>query len=207
MAAAQQLARAGHSVTLFEKTDRIGGLLRYGIPDFKMEKHLNRPPHAPDGAEGVVFRTNVKSASLFSMDMLLADYDAVVLSGGRKRRATCRWGANWTASISPWIFLVQQNKRVGGRSRKQGAPTGTLSAKGKHVVVIGGGDTGSDLCRHLQPPWCSLGDPVRNPAAAARKGKQAAGVAGLAHKLRNLVSHQEGCERDWSIQTRRPSAI
>src|SRR5450432_156960 len=82
MAAAQQLARAGHSVTLFEKTDRIGGLLRYGIPDFKMEKHLIDRRMRQMEAEGVVFRTSVEVGVTVSMDMLLADYDAVVLSGG-----------------------------------------------------------------------------------------------------------------------------
>ena len=82
MAAAQQLARAGHSVTLFEKADRVGGLLRYGIPDFKMEKHLIDRRIRQMEAEGVVFRTNVEVGVAVSMDMLMADYDAVVLSGG-----------------------------------------------------------------------------------------------------------------------------
>ena len=87
LACAQQLARAGHSVTLFEKADRIGGLLRYGIPDFKMEKHLIDRRMRQMEAEGVVFRTDVEVGVTVSMDMLLADYDAVVLSGGAEAAA------------------------------------------------------------------------------------------------------------------------
>ena len=145
LAAAQQLARAGHSVTVFEKSDRIGGLLRYGIPDFKMEKHLIDRRMRQMEAEGVAFRTNVEVGVGVSMDMLLADYDAVVLSGGAEApRDLPIIGRELDGIHFAMDFLTQQNKRVAGDPESKAAPNGTLSAKGKHVVVIGGGDTGSD---------------------------------------------------------------
>src|SRR6201996_3194004 len=143
MACAQQLARAGHSVTLFEKNDRVGGLLRYGIPDFKMEKHhIDRRIRQME-AEGVVFRTNVEVGKGVSVDQLLADYDAVVLSGGAEqpRDLVLAEGREHDGIHFAMDFLTQQNKRVAGDAEAKAAPTGTLSAKGKHVVVIGGGDT------------------------------------------------------------------
>src|SRR6185295_13153502 len=112
IACAQQLARAGHAVTLFEKADRIGGLLRYGIPDFKMEKRLIDRRMRQMEAEGVEFRTGVEVGATLSLKSLLEGYDAVALTGGAEEA--------------------------------RAAPRGTISARGKHVVVIGGGDTGSD---------------------------------------------------------------
>src|SRR5579859_1599688 len=142
LACSQQLARAGHQVTLFEKSDRVGGLLRYGIPDFKMEKHLIDRRMAQMEAEGVVFRTNVEIGVTVSMDMLLADYDAVVLSGGAEApRDLAIAGRELDGIHFAMDFLTQQNRRVAGDPESKAAPQGTLSAKGKHVVVIGGGDT------------------------------------------------------------------
>jgi glutamate synthase (NADPH/NADH) small chain len=145
MACAQQLARAGHSVTLFEKNDRIGGLLRYGIPDFKMEKHhIDRRIRQME-AEGVVFRPGVEVGAGISVQQLLADYDAAVLSGGAEApRDLPIPGRELDGIHFAMDFLVQQNKRVAGDPEDKAAPGGTISAKGKHVVVIGGGDTGSD---------------------------------------------------------------
>jgi glutamate synthase (NADPH) small chain len=204
MAAAQQLARAGHSVTLFEKSDRIGGLLRYGIPDFKMEKHLIDRRMRQMEAEGVVFRTNVEVGVTVSMDMLQADYDAVVLSGGAEApRDLPVPGRELDGIHFAMDFLVQQNKRVAGDAEAKAAPNGTLSAKGKHVVVIGGGDTGSDCIgtsnRHGA---VSVTQFEILPQPPEKENKQLV-WPDWPLKLRTSSSQQEGCERDWSVQTRR----
>jgi glutamate synthase (NADPH/NADH) small chain len=204
MACAQQLARAGHSVTLFEKADRIGGLLRYGIPDFKMEKHLIDRRMRQMEAEGVVFRTNVEVGVTVSMDMLLADYDAVVLSGGAEApRDLPVLGREMDGIHFAMDFLTQQNKRVAGDPESKAAPQGTLSAKGKHVVVIGGGDTGSDCIgtsnRHGA---ASVTQFEILPQPPAKENKMLV-WPDWPLKLRTSSSHQEGCERDWSVQTKR----
>ncbi len=204
MAAAQQLARAGHSVTVFEKSDRIGGLLRYGIPDFKMEKHhIDRRIRQME-AEGIAFRTNVEVGVGVSMDMLLADYDAVVLSGGAEApRDLPIIGRELDGIHFAMDFLTQQNKRVAGDPENKAAPNGTLSAKGKHVVVIGGGDTGSDC----------VGTSNRHGAASVTqfeimpqppvKENKLLVWPDWPMKLRTSSSHQEGCDRDWAVQTKR----
>ena len=204
MAAAQQLARAGHSVTVFEKADRVGGLLRYGIPDFKMEKHLIDRRIRQMQAEGVVFRTNVEVGVAVSMDILMADYDAVVLSGGAEApRDLPIEGREMEGIHFAMDFLTQQNKRVAGDPEDKAAPNGTLSAKGKHVVVIGGGDTGSDC----------VGTSNRHGAASVTqfeimpqppvKENKLLVWPDWPLKLRTSSSHQEGCERDWAVQTKR----
>ena len=145
MACAQQLARAGHAVTLFEKADRIGGLLRYGIPDFKMEKRLIDRRMRQMEAEGVEFRTGVEVGATLSIKSLLEGYDAVALTGGAEWPRDLEVPGRELSGIHYAMdFLVQQNKRVAGDDEARAAPKGTLTAKGKHVVVIGGGDTGSD---------------------------------------------------------------
>jgi len=204
MACAQQLARAGHSVTLFEKADRIGGLLRYGIPDFKMEKHLIDRRMRQMEAEGVSFRANVEVGVNVSMDMLQADYDAVVLSGGAEApRDLPVPGRELDGIHFAMDFLTQQNKRVAGDPESKAAPNGTLSAKGKHVVVIGGGDTGSDCIgtsnRHGA---ASVTQFEILPQPPAKENKLLV-WPDWPLKLRTSSSQQEGCERDWSVQTRR----
>src|SRR5499427_6159956 len=145
LAAAQQLARAGHDVTLFEKNDRIGGLLRYGIPNFKMEKHLIDRRMRQMEAEGVRFITNAHVGQNVSALKLMEDFDAIALSGGSEQpRELPVPGRELSGIHYAMDFLVQQNKRVAGDDEARAAPKGTLTAKGKHVVVIGGGDTGSD---------------------------------------------------------------
>ena len=145
MACAQQLARAGHAVTLFEKSDRIGGLLRYGIPDFKMEKGLIDRRVEQMKAEGVEFRTSVEIGTDVGIDELLAQYDALALTGGAELPRDLEVPGRELDGIHfAMDFLPQQNKRVAGDPEPVAAPGGTITAKGKHVVVIGGGDTGSD---------------------------------------------------------------
>jgi glutamate synthase (NADPH/NADH) small chain len=204
MGCAQQLARAGHSVTLFEKADRIGGLLRYGIPDFKMEKHLIDRRMRQMEAEGVVFRTNVEVGVTVSMDMLQADYDAVVLSGGAEApRDLPVTGREMDGIHFAMDFLVQQNKRVAGDPENKAAPSGTLSAEGKHVVVIGGGDTGSDCVgTSNRQGAASVTQFEIMPQPPLKENKQLV-WPDWPMKLRTSSSHQEGCERDWSVQTKR----
>jgi len=185
MAAAQQLARAGHDVTLFEKNDAIGGLLRYGIPDFKMEKtHIDRRVKQME-AEGVTMRTGVLVGKMpegtkvtnwakeaITPDQLKAEFDAVLLTGGAEQsRDLPVPGRELDGVHFAMEFLPQQNKiNAGGKIKAQ------LRADAKHVVVIGGGDTGSGQ-RHA----------VRAAADAAGNREQAAGLAVLADQAAHLV--------------------
>jgi len=210
LACAQQLARAGHDVTLFEKNDRIGGLLRYGIPDFKMEKGLIDRRVDQMKAEGVMFRTGVfvgkgragkgvtdLAAETIAPGKVMADFDAVVLSGGAEQpRDLPVPGRELDGVHFAMEFLPLQNRRVAGDKGVQ-----DLWATDKHVVVIGGGDTGSDCVgtsnRHgaksvtqfellPMPP-----DPELNPVWPY-----------WPTRLRTSSSHEEGVNRDWSIATK-----
>ena len=199
MACAQQLARAGHDVVLFEKGDRIGGLLRYGIPDFKMEKtHIDRRM-AQMSIEGVEFRPGSHVGVDIPAQELLAEYDAIVLTGGAEApRDLDVPGRDLSGVHFAMEFLPQQNKVVAGDS-----VDGQIKASGKHVVIIGGGDTGSDCVgtsnRHgatsivqfellPQPPECE-NKPLVWPNWPI--------------KLRTSSSHEEGCQRDWAVTTKR----
>ncbi len=206
LACAQQLARAGHSVTLFEKNDRIGGLMRYGIPDFKMEKHLiNRRCVQMEG-EGVQFRPSTEVGVTVSVASLKQNFDAIVLSGGAEegRRLEIP-GAELPSVRLAMEFLTQQNKRNAGDDEMRAAPRGTLSATGKHVIVIGGGDTGSDC----------VGTSIRQGAASVTQIEIMPKPPEMPDKamtwpdwplrLRTSSSHQEGVDRDWSILTKRVS--
>ena len=203
MACSQQLARAGHAVTLFEKNDRIGGLLRYGIPDFKMEKHLIDRRIAQMEAEGVEFRTGIEIGVTVTVDTLLAEYDAVVLSGGAE------WPRNLDVSGREldgvhyaMDFLRQQNKRNAGDAEGQAAPAGTISAKGKHVIVIGGGDTGSDcIGTSARQGAVSITQIEIMPKPPVKENK-AMVWPDWPNKLRSSHAHEEGCERDWSVLTK-----
>jgi glutamate synthase (NADPH/NADH) small chain len=203
LACAQQLARAGHSVTVFEKSDRIGGLLRYGIPDFKMEKHLIDRRMTQMEAEGVVFRPGVEVGAAVSVAMLLADYDALVLAGGAEAPRDLGVPGRKLKGIQYAMdFLTQQNKRVAGDDEARAAPSGTIDAKGKHVIVIGGGDTGSDC----------IGTSTRQGAASItqleilskppEKEDKALTWPDWPLKLRTSSSQEEGCDRDWSVLTK-----
>ncbi|HMT46814.1 MAG TPA: glutamate synthase subunit beta, partial [Novosphingobium sp.] len=204
MAAAQQLARAGHSVTLFEKADRVGGLLRYGIPDFKLEKHLINRRIVQMEAEGVQFRTSTEIGVTISVASLKENFDAVVLSGGAEDPRPLEIpGFELPGVRFAMEFLTQQNKRNAGDDEIRAAPRGSLTATGKHVVVIGGGDTGSDC----------VGTSIRQGAASVTqieimpkpptKEDKALTWPDWPMKLRTSTSHEEGCERDWAILTKR----
>ncbi len=204
LACAQQLARAGHRVTLFEKSDRIGGLLRYGIPDFKMEKHLIDRRMRQMEAEGVTFRPGVEVGAGMPVAMLLHDYDALVMSGGAELpRDLDIEGRTLDGIHFAMDFLTQQNKRVAGDAERKAAPQGTISAKGLNVVVVGGGDTGSDCIgtsnRHGAASVTQLEIMPRPP----EKENKALTWPDWPLKLRTSSSHQEGAEREFSILAKR----
>jgi glutamate synthase (NADPH) small chain len=203
LACAQQLARAGHGVAVFEKSDRIGGLLRYGIPDFKMEKSLIDRRIAQMEAEGVVFRPGIHVGADHSVDELLAEFDTVVLSGGAEWPRDLELPPHELSGIHfAMEFLTQQNKRVAGDPEAIAAPQGAISAKGKHVVVIGGGDTGSDcIGTSNRQGAASVTQLEIMPEPPARENK-ALTWPNWPLKLRTSSSQEEGCERDFAVATR-----
>jgi len=211
LAAAQQLARVGHAVTVFEKNSRIGGLLRYGIPDFKMEKsHIDRRV-AQMEAEGVVFKTSTligampdgskvtnDAKTVISADELKAQFDAVLLTGGSEQsRDLPVPGRDLDGIHFAMEFLPQQNKVNAGDKLK-----GQLRADGKHVIVIGGGDTGSDC----------VGTSNRHGAASVTQFEVMPQPPEQENKplvwpywplkLRTSSSHEEGCTREFAISTK-----
>jgi glutamate synthase (NADPH/NADH) small chain len=200
LAAAQQLARAGHQVVLFERDDRVGGLLRYGIPDFKMEKGIIDARIQQMQAEGVIFRTGVAVGSDVQGAELLRDFDAVLLTmGARAPRDLPVPGRELVGVHFAMEYLVQQNRRIAGDAEDADR---AILATGKHVIVIGGGDTGSDC----------VGTAVRQGAASVTQLELMPRPA-LARVpsnpwpewplvLRTSSSQEEGAERDWSVSTR-----
>ncbi len=204
MACAQQLARAGHAVTLFEKNDRIGGLLRYGIPDFKMEKRLIDRRIEQMAAEGVEFRTAVEIGPAIPIDALLAQYDALALTGGAELPRDLEVPGRDLAGIHfAMDFLPQQNKRNACDAEATAAPGGTISATGKHVVVIGGGDTGSDcIGTSTRQGAASITQLEILPQPPEHENKPLV-WPDWPLKLRTSSSQEEGCERDWAVLTKR----
>jgi glutamate synthase (NADPH) small chain len=203
MAAAQQLNRAGHTVTLFERDDRIGGLLTYGIPDFKMEKSLVARRVEQMTAEGVIFKTSVDIGRDISADQLRADFDAVVLCiGSRKPRDLEVPGRELSGIHFAMDFLTQQNKRVAGDVVPD---EGAILATGKNVVVIGGGDTGSDCIgtSHRQGAKSVTSFEIMPRPPEERAGSTPWPLWPL--MLRTSSSHEEGGSRDWSVSTERVS--
>jgi glutamate synthase (NADPH/NADH) small chain len=210
LACAQQLARAGHDVTVFEKNSRIGGLMRYGIPDFKLDKRLIDWRMAQLAVEGVRFRTGVMvtksslppgvasdAASTIEAARLVKQFSAVVLAGGAEHPRDLPIPGRDLAGVHFALeFLIPQNREVAGDGRNP------ISAKGSHVVVIGGGDTGSDC----------VGTSNRHGAASVTqfellpqppvKENGALTWPYWPMKLRTSSSHEEGCSRDWSVATK-----
>ncbi|MEM7689820.1 MAG: glutamate synthase subunit beta [Pseudomonadota bacterium] len=204
MACAQQLARAGHSVTVFEKSDRIGGLLRYGIPDFKMEKHLINRRAVQMEAEGVEFRTSKEVGVDISFKNLKENFDAVVLAGGAEEaRPLSIPGAEMSGVRLAMEFLTQQNKRNAGDNEERAAPRGSLLATGKHVVVIGGGDTGSDCVGTSNRQGAASVTQLEIMPKPPEKEDKALTWPDWPLKLRTSSSHEEGVERDWAVLTKR----
>ena len=201
MACAQQLARAGHEVTLFERADRIGGLLRYGIPDFKMEKHLIDRRMEQMEAEGVTFRTGVNVGEDVTVEQLRGEFDAVVLATGATDARNLEVPGRELEGVHLAMdFLPQQNKVVAGDDVQD-----QIRAEGKSVVILGGGDTGSDC----------LGTSNRQGATAvhqfelmpkppeSRKDEEVAPWPHWPMVLRTSSSHEEGVTRDWCINTKK----
>lgn len=198
LAAAQQLARRGHSVTVYEKADAIGGLLRYGIPDFKMEKNVLDRRLDQLAAEGVLFRTSCELGVDTTIEKLREEFDAVCLTVGAERpRDLGVPGRDLPGVHFAMDYLVDQNRRVAGKSIEPGA----IDARGKDVVILGGGDTGSDC----------LGTVLRQGAATVRqfelmpmpgtKRDVATPWPLWPMKLRTSHAHEEGGERGWSMAT------
>jgi glutamate synthase (NADPH/NADH) small chain len=204
LACAQQLARAGHSVTVFEKNDRVGGLMRYGIPDFKMEKHLINRRAAQMEAEGVVFKTSTEVGVSVSVNSLKENYDAIVFAGGAEEARRLDIPGSELPSVRLAMeFLTQQNKRNAGDDELRAAPRGSLTATGKHVIVIGGGDTGSDCVGTSNRQGAlSVTQLEIMPKPPVHEDK-AMSWPNWPLKLRTSSSHEEGCERDWAVLTKR----
>ena len=199
LAAAQQLRRAGHAVSVFERDDRIGGLLRYGIPDFKLEKAVLDRRLAQMAGEGVVFRANVDVGSDVSVDELRATYDAVCIAiGAGAPRDLPVLGRDLAGVHWAMDFLAQQNRRLAGDPLNAATE---ISARGKHVIIIGGGDTGSDCA----------GTSLRQGAASVRQLElterppetRAASTPWplWPMQLRTSHAHDEGSAREWSMAT------
>ena len=196
LAAAQQLARAGHGVTVFERNDKPGGLLRYGIPDFKLDKAvIDRRIRQLEG-EGVVFETNVEVGTGLPAADLLRRFDAVVLSGGSETpRDLPVPGRELDGVHFAMEFLGQSNRRVSGEVFK--APE--IVATGKHVVVIGGGDTGSDCVGTSNRQGAlSVTQLEILPKPPETENKVVTWPLWPV-KLRTSSSHEEGCQRRWAV--------
>jgi glutamate synthase (NADPH/NADH) small chain len=199
LAAASQLNAAGHSVTVFERADEVGGLLRYGIPDFKLEKKVVERRVRLMEVEGITFITNANVGVNVPVQQLRDDFDAIVLSGGSTvPRDLPIPGRNLKGVEFAMDFLTQQNRRVSGKSVTEKE----ILANGKHVVVIGGGDTGSDCVgtsnRHGAASVTQLEIMPKPPATR----NDSMPWPNWPMILRTSTSHEEGCERQWSIVTK-----
>jgi glutamate synthase (NADPH) small chain len=200
LAAAQQLARAGHAVHVFEKNAKAGGLLRYGIPDFKMEKHLIDRRVAQMEAEGVTFHHGTHIGVTQQAEQLVESFDAVLLSGGAERpRDLPIPGRDLDGIHFAMQFLPQQNRRV---SKEPPLDNTSILAGGKHVVVIGGGDTGSDcIGTSLRQGALSVTQLEVMPKPPEKEDKPLT-WPNWPLKMRTSSSQQEGAERDFSVMTK-----
>jgi glutamate synthase (NADPH/NADH) small chain len=210
LACAQQLARVGHEVTVFEKNDRVGGLMRYGIPDFKMEKALIDRRIGQMEAEGVKFRTGIFVGKAFptngianyakqimAPETLLGEFESVVLAAGSEvPRDLPAKGRDLDGVHFALEFLIPQNKEVAGDGKN------AISAKGKHVIVIGGGDTGSDCVGTSNRHGAASITQIELMPKPPLKENGALTWPYWPNKLRTSSSQEEGCERDWSVTTK-----
>ncbi len=198
LAAAQQLARVGHDVEVYEKNDRVGGLLRYGIPDFKMEKiHIDRRVNQME-AEGVKFKTNQNVGETVDPEKLIEDYDAVILTGGAEwPRDLPVPGRELEGVHFAMDFLPFQNKIIAGDKVSD-----QIKATGKHVVVIGGGDTGSDCVGTSNRHGASSITQFELMPQPPEQENKSMIWPYWPLKMRTSSSHEEGCDRDWSIATK-----
>lgn len=213
MAASAQLNKAGHTVTLFERADQIGGLVRYGIPDFKLNKDIIDRRIAVMEEEGVIFKTNTNVGVDITAEQLERDFDAVVLTGGSTiPRDLNIPGRELKGVHFAMEFLSQQNKRVADSKGikvdfsvdHQGAKyqNGDLSAKDKNVVVIGGGDTGSDCVGTSNRHGAKNIYQIEIMPMPPKERAESTPWPMWPMQLRTSTSHKEGCERDWQINTK-----
>ncbi|MCJ7779305.1 MAG: glutamate synthase subunit beta [Acidimicrobiia bacterium] len=199
LAAAQQLARAGHQVEVFEKNAKIGGLLRYGIPDFKLDKRAIDRRMAQMQAEGVEFRVNRHIGVNWPVERLINEYDAVVLAAGCEQpRDLAVPGRDLEGVHFAMPFLTQQNRRIGSESLGGEA---TITAEGKHVVVIGGGDTGADCVGTSNRQGAASVTQLELLPRPPEHPDKSLIWPDWPTKLRTSTSHDEGCERLWSVST------
>jgi glutamate synthase (NADPH/NADH) small chain len=202
LAAAQQLARAGHDVHVYEKSAKPGGLLRYGIPDFKMEKQIIDRRVEQMQAEGVTFHCGVQVGKDVKAAKLEKDYDAVLLAGGSEKPFDFfekSEGRDLDGIHFAMQFLPQQNRRVGGE--KQPPKTKEISAKGKHVVVIGGGDTGSDCIGTSFRQGAKSVTQLEIMPMPPEKENKALSWPHWPMKLRISSSQAEGAKTEFAVQT------
>ncbi|MBC8151741.1 MAG: glutamate synthase subunit beta [Bacteroidetes bacterium] len=208
LAAAAQLNKAGHTVTVFERADQIGGLLRYGIPDFKLEKWTIDRRLAVMEAEGITFRTGVNVGVDLKADDLTDEFDLVMLTGGSTVPRDLPIPGRDLAGVYPAMeFLSQQNKRLADRPVQvdhQGKPYahGELLATGKHVVVIGGGDTGSDCVGTSNRHGAASVTQIELLPMPPKDRSESTPWPHWPMQLRTSTSHEEGCDRYWSINTK-----
>ncbi|MDM8564756.1 glutamate synthase subunit beta [Candidatus Halobeggiatoa sp. HSG11] len=201
LACAQQLARVGHDVVVYEKSDRIGGLLRYGIPNFKMDKTVIDRRMTQLQAEGIIFKPNSHIGVNIPAKRLLEQFDAVVLTGGseKPRDLDTTPGRELTGIHFAMDFLPQQTKRVFGDEINAEK---IISANGKHVIVIGGGDTGSDCVgTSIRQGAISVVQLELLPKPPEKENKNLT-WPNWPQKLRTSSSHEEGCQREWSVSTK-----
>jgi len=200
MACAQQLGRAGHEVTLFEKNDRIGGLLRYGIPDFKMDKVSIDRRVEQMNAEGVTFRPNTHIGADISTQQLMKNFDAIALTGGSEQsRDLPVPGRDLEGVYFAMQFLPQQNMRDAGDTVPADL---SIMATGKNVIVIGGGDTGSDCIGTSIRQSCKSVTQLEILPKPPEQENKALTWPNWPNKMRTSSSQEEGAKRDWSVATK-----
>jgi len=198
LAAAQQLVRAGHKVTVFEKNDQIGGLLRYGIPDFKLEKKIIDRRLEQMSIEGVEFKININVGKDISAKELIEKYDAVILAGGSEKPRDIQIpGRDLKGIYFAMEYLTQQNKiNAGGKIENQ------INAQGKNVVVLGGGDTGSDCVGTANRQGAKSITQIELLPQLSDKRPDSTPWPYWPMILRTSSSHEEGAARKWSINTK-----